>query len=107
MKVLISPHASALLSDLITDLSIKLSYSDGIRWEGDIQEAIMALADFPESGRNIPESCFETVPDNLHQLRQTFCLPYRIVYEVVENEIHVLSVRHTRMLVTETDTSWD
>ena len=64
------------------------------------------LADFPYLGTEIPLVCFHTVPTNVERLRQIICKPYRIVYETVEDEIHVLSIRHARMLIAEGDTDW-
>ena len=48
-----------------------------------------------------------TVPPNPERLHQLIVKPYRIVYEVVCNEVHVLSIRHSRMLVAGADTYWN
>ena len=107
MNVRWSPHAERLLDDIVIEIAYALSVDDALRWEGDFRTAAVNLADFPHIGTSIPPECFHTIPDNIDQLRQTFCGPYRIVYEPVEDEIHILSIRHTRMLVAEGDTNWN
>ena len=34
-------------------------------------------------------------------------MPYRIVYEAIDDKVHVLSIRHGRMLVSTDDTYWN
>jgi len=47
--------------------------------------------------------------DNLDfdRLRQTMCGPYRIVYEHVADEIHVLAIMDCAMLIRSRDTYWN
>ena len=107
MKSYLSPHANGLLDDIIDAIADALSIADALRWNDDIQRTILTLEAHPFSGDGVPLECFDTIPPNVDELRQTFRRPYRIVYEVVDNEVHVLSIRHSRMLVTDTDTFWN
>ena len=107
MKPKWSPHAKQLLADILYVIGSERSPQDAARWNSRIQEESDQLEFFPYMGSTIPPECFHIVPDNLDRLCQIFCGPYRIVYEPVENEIHVLSIRHGRMLVTEGDAIWN
>ena len=107
MTVLTSPHAQRLFHDILAVIAREQSPQDAVKWRTKILSAVQVLEDFPQSGSGVPIACFETIPDHVERLRQTFCCPYRIVYEIVGDEVHILSIRHTQMLVTETDTSWN
>ncbi|MBI4498274.1 MAG: type II toxin-antitoxin system RelE/ParE family toxin [Chloroflexi bacterium] len=45
------------------------------------------LADFPRSGRMVPET-------NSDDFREIFVQSYRIIYQVTENEVYILTVFH-------------
>ena len=107
MIVLWSPHAETLLDDIVIGIAEALSVDDGLRWERNLRIAAAGIGDFPFSGPVVPVECFHTIPANADRLRQVIVKPYRIVYEPVDDEIHILSIRHSRMLVTMDDTVWN
>ncbi len=106
MNVLWSPHAESLLEDIVLGIATELYPDDGIRWELKLREAANGLSAFPPSCPIVPLACYLTIPPNPERLHQLIIKPYRIVYEVVDDEVHVLSIRHGRMLVTIDDTNW-
>ena len=107
MTVRWSPHAKQLLRGIIFDIEDALSSEDALRWECTLRESANRLADFPLSCPVVPLVCFRDVPPNPERLRQLIVKPYRIVYEAVDDEVHVLSIRHGRMLVSTDDTYWN
>ena len=107
MNVFWSPHANSLFLDILAQIEDALSIEDAFRWRERILDDADRLADFPFSGPVVPVECFHTIPANADRLRQVIVKPYRIVYEPVDDEIHILSIRHSRMLVTMDDTVWN
>ena len=96
MTVKWSPHAQELLGTILDDIAWNLYPEDAERWNGKIIETTMRLADYPELGAQMPISAFAFIPENPAQLRQLIISPYRAVYERVDDEIHILSIRHCR-----------
>ena len=107
MDVFWSPHARSLLDEIVVGMAEALSVDDALRWEADFRNAAERMGDFPFLGAVVPVECFAVIPKDVDQLRQVFCGPYRIVYEPVGDEIHILAIRHSRMLVSTADTFWN
>ena len=107
MNVLLSPHAESLLEDIVLGIAEVLSLEDSLRREDKLRQTTLTFGEFPNIGTSIPTECFNTPSKNSDNLRQTFSGPYRIIYETVENEVQILSIRHSRMLVTEVDAVWN
>ena len=49
--------------------------------------AVELLATFPTAGRVVPEFAQET-------LRELISRPYRVIYEIVDADVHILTVHH-------------
>ena len=52
--------------------------------------------DFPQSGRIVPELDYEEIREIIHG-------NYRIIYQISSENIEILTVRHGRQLLSETD----
>ena len=107
MTVIWSPHAESLLEDVVIGIARETSPDDGLHWEDRLRKGANELADFPLSCPVVPLVCFREVPPNPERLRQLIVKPYRIVYEAINDEVHVLTIRHGRMLVSTNDTYWN
>ncbi len=66
------------------------------RWVGGAFEAVGRLAELPQSGRVVPEL---GRPD----IREVIYGKYRIIYRVSPEAVLVLTVRHGRQLIDETE----
>ena len=106
MQVIWSPHAEELLDDIVLGIAQEQSADLGLKWATDIRKSVSDLNDFPKIGNPVPAKCFFYPPPDLDKLRQVFCGPYRIVYEVTSVACYVYSVRHTRMLLSDADAEW-
>lgn len=106
MKVIWSPHAEELLGDIVLGIAADCSVEDAIRWKLDIRTTTTSLEQHPLMGHPVPASCFATIPNDFDRLRQVFCGPYRIVYEPTDVACYIYSIRHSRMMVRSSDTSW-
>jgi len=59
------------------------------RFAAKIRERVDALTVFPSSGRVVPEIGIE-------RYREAIVRPYRVIYEIRENDLVILRVRHSR-----------
>ena len=59
-----------------------------------IFQAPARLTHFPKLGRVVPEK-------NDESIREIFVFQYRIIYEIVASEIHVLTVVHGKRIIEE------
>lgn len=64
------------------------------RFRREVEQKLRRLADFPESGRRIPE--FPDLP-----YRELIAKPYRLFYRVQENNVWVVAVWHGAQLPDE------
>lgn len=65
-------------------------------WIEALFERVQRLDAYPFSGRPVPEI-------NRKELREIIFGHYRIVYRILNNEIHILTVRHFKQQLPSTD----
>lgn len=87
-RVIIMPTAKAELAEIFTYISAD-SPSGAARWYAGCMKAIDSLSHFPMRTRLAPEAeKFE------REVRQLIYHSHRILYEVVDDTVNVLHVRH-------------
>jgi len=85
-RVLWSPQALADVRDIV-DYIRKDNVEAAARVGNRIKVSTRRLADFPLSGRVVPE-----LPD--YGFREVIVGAYRIIYEVVDDQVQILTVVH-------------
>ena len=104
MKVKWSKHAHSQRMGIVRLIFREQTREIASKWNRDFGQTTRLLPPFPELGGEIPEECFWTLPPDYKRLRQTLCGPYRIVYEHVNDEIHILAIMNCAMLIRTQDT---
>ena len=107
MLVKWSKHAHSQRMSIVRLIRRAQTHEIASRWNNNIRQAVQLLPPFPELGNTIPEKCFWTLPPDFEHLRQTRCGSYRIVYEHVDGEIHILAIMDCAMLIRTHDTHWN
>ncbi len=95
MRIVWSPLAIQRLREAVEYIA-RDKQGAAERWVGGAFEAVGRLADLPQSGRVVPEL---GRPD----IREVIYGKYRIIYRVSPEAVLVLTVRHSRQLIDETE----
>lgn len=70
--------------------------SAALVWAESIQKSANKLIKFPQVGREVPEI-------RRSDIRELINGNYRIIYRLETNRISILTIRHTKQLLNETD----
>jgi addiction module RelE/StbE family toxin len=90
VKVEWSPLALDRVSDIARYIA-KDNPDAAERWVNELFDSVDRLADFPESGRIVPEV-------GVRRIRELICGAYRVIYSV-KDKIEVLTVRRGSQLL--------
>lgn len=97
MKIIWSPLAQQKLTD-IADYIAQDKPGAALNWVESVLDQVENLASFPNSGRPVPEL------DN-DEYKEIIIGNYRVIYKILEKEIHILTIRSFKQLLSEEDLS--
>ena len=80
----------------ISDYIAEDNVDAAIKWIKSIIDSVEKLNEFPEIGRKVPEI-------NRSNIREILIKNYRIIYRLEKNKISVLSVRHGKQILPDSD----
>jgi plasmid stabilization system protein ParE len=92
-RVSFAPSAITNLEDIRSWYADQQGPEAGERLVREIFDAVLRLADFPESGRVVPEF-------DLPRLREIIHPPFRIVYQLDDERVRVVRVWRSERLMT-------
>jgi toxin ParE1/3/4 len=92
-RVSFAPSALTNLEEVRSRYADQQVPEVGERLVQEIVDAVLRLADFPESGRLVPEF-------DLAQLREIIHPPFRIVYKLDDERVRVVRVWRSERLMT-------
>ena len=88
MKLIWAPLAIDRIAEIASYIS-QDNPSAAEKWIDDAFQRVGQLAQFPNSGRHLPETSREDI-------RELIWKNYRIIYRVKTRELAILTVRHTK-----------
>ena len=91
MKIIWSPLAVERAAE-IAEYIAQDSVSAAENWINTIFEKVEQLKQFPNSGRIVPEIKNENI-------RELIYVNYRIVYQVEEEQVNILTIRHGKQIM--------
>jgi len=91
MKIIWSPLAVDRVAETASYIS-QDSSSEAIKWVRKIFNSVKRLEAFPESGRIVPEINNSAIREIIHG-------NYRIIYQIADKEIEILTVRNFKMKI--------
>ena len=89
MKIIWSPRGRRRLAEYARSIAEYDYPQTSVNWLMDIRAAVEHLADFPLSGREVPEFANSKVREIVHH-------GYKIFYRVHSRCCEIISVRHSR-----------
>jgi plasmid stabilization system protein ParE len=92
-RVSFAPSAVTNLEEILSWYADQQVPEVGERLVREIVDAVLRLADFPESGRLVPEF-------DLARLREIIHPPFRIVYQLDDERVRVVRVWRSERLMT-------
>lgn len=95
MKIIWSPLAVDQVRDIATYIALDKP-SVAVLWAEKIFGSVERLAEFPESGRIVPEI-------NRNEIREIVQGNYRVIYKVKQKEILILIVKSYHQQLTENE----
>lgn len=93
MKIVWSPRGQRRLAEYARSIAEYDYPQTAYDWLLDMKSAVEHLADFPLSGREVPEFGNPDIREIIHR-------DYRIFYRVKARKCEIISVRHSRFLIS-------